>query len=52
MHKQLAWHVTCAAASTPAAVETSTVLIDYGLEMQGGVNLTFVGAVAGQTVSL
>ena len=55
IHKKLAWHVQCAAAMVPMAAENetrSTILVDFGLEMQGGVNITFAFAVAGDTVSI
>ena len=48
VHKKLAWDVDCKATTIATAItdeveaaDTSTVLIDFGLEMQGGVNFTF-----------
>eukprot|EP01052_Picozoa_sp_SAG31_P006245 SAG31_NODE_285_length_18479_cov_9.871980_10_plen_172_part_00 len=41
-HKKLAWHVSCSKADSAVQINsnsnngTSTVIIDYGLEMQGG----------------
>jgi hypothetical protein len=66
VHKKLAWDVQCktaaaAAAASPAELatativggsqpNTSTVIIDFGLEFQGGVNITFtnVGSAGAQ----
>ena len=61
VHKRLAWHVDCssssssslsslssASSSSPSSnSSSSTVLIDFGLEMQGGVNFTFTGVGSG-----
>ena len=59
--KKLAWAVTCTAStevdgdqssvSSTHGVEADTAyLIDFGLEMQGGVNISFTHAKAGQKV--
>ena len=39
-------------SASPAPAPTKGYLIDFGLEMQGGVNLTFHNAKAGQKVTV
>ena len=60
VHKKLAWDVTCKASSdngNSGAVavvqpqpQAKAYLIDFGKELQGGVNITFRNAKAGQKV--